>query len=175
MTRVLFLICAMSALAVGASAASANNGNSGAAHQCQQGSWQNLAHQDGAGFRLVAKLGCLTGSEDFSEDAVGSQPTASSGGAIDTAYAPDGGVLGPTEYPFLSGNALWSASAFPAPFQLTFTFAVGSAAGGRVVPGATPPHLERPRRSRQLGRERDRLRDPRGRRPGRSFDLFDRQ
>jgi len=102
-------------------------GNSSNAQACQESGWQNLVRQDGTTFTntgdcvsYAAKGGVLTlkstgGSENFSEDTVGSQPTTFSGGTIDSPYGaspasapwfPAGGVLaaGPYFNGFASGS-----------------------------------------------------------------------
>jgi hypothetical protein len=89
---------ALGALAVPSAAMA--GGNSDAAHACQQGGWQTLVRQDGTGFtntgncvsyaasggalRLKSDLSA-SGSENFSEDGVGSTPSTFSGGTIDPA------------------------------------------------------------------------------------------
>jgi hypothetical protein len=85
-------------------------GNSDAAHVCQPGGWQNLVRHDGTGFTntgdcvfYAANGGVLSvkstpstdvsGSENFSEDPVGSTPTTFSWGTVDAAdYSPGNGV-----------------------------------------------------------------------------------
>jgi hypothetical protein len=92
-------VTAIAALAVPTVSMAA--GNSDNAHACQQGGWQNLVRQDGTGFsntgdcvsyaanggKLVAKAAdtSVGGSENFSEDAVGSNPLTFAGGTIDPA------------------------------------------------------------------------------------------
>ncbi len=75
------------------------------------------------GGTLQPKPTCTTGSENFSEDAVGSKPTTFAGGTIDTRYGSAGGVYGPN-FGF-SANFLYSGFAVNS-FQLTFTNAVRS-------------------------------------------------
>jgi hypothetical protein len=98
---------ALAALAAPSAAMASNSGN---AQACQQGGWQTLIRQDGTGFAnqsdcvsYGANGGTLyRGSENFSEDALGSQPKTFSGGTIDSPYGvspadatwfPAGGVL----------------------------------------------------------------------------------
>jgi hypothetical protein len=102
-----------------------------------------LVRTDGTGFRnqgdcvsyaarggtLMPKPPCAVGSENFSEDALGSQPTTFSGGTIDTAYgSSDGGTNpGVVRAPGIgfAGNALFTGLNASV-FMLTFTNAVGS-------------------------------------------------
>jgi hypothetical protein len=136
------VLCAALALTVGVTTANAGGGNSGAAHACQKGGWMNLIRSDGTPFTseddcvsyaaqggtLKPKPTCTAGSENFNEDAVGSQPTTFAGGTIDTAYGPagvnpPGGVFGPG-FGFANNNVFSGVTVNS--FQLTFTNAVGS-------------------------------------------------
>src|SRR5689334_19717790 len=67
---------------------------------------------------------CTAGSENFSEDADGSQPTTFSGGTIDTAYGLNGGIR-------VQGSS-WGGT-FPDGTHLLFT--------GDDVPNDTPFQL----------------------------------
>jgi hypothetical protein len=99
--------------------------NSGNAHACQNGGWQNLARTDGTGFNnqdecaaygahggtLIPKPPVTPGSENFSAYAASSQPTTFSWGTVDPKdYAPgasnDNGGIG--------GSILVSGSYFNA-------------------------------------------------------------
>jgi hypothetical protein len=124
------VVWAALAMTVGATSATAHNGNADAAHACQHGGWQNLVRSDGTAFdnqsdcvsyaaqggTLMPNPACTAGSENFSEDAFGSQPTTFSGGTIDSAYGFNGKVLNPTLFSGAGVNL----------FRLTFTNAVGS-------------------------------------------------
>jgi hypothetical protein len=104
-----YILVAGALAALGAPSAAMAGGNSGNAQACQQGGWQTLVRQDGTAFAnqsdcvsYGANGGTLYHSENFSEDALGSQPTTFSGGTIDSAYGvspadapwfPAGGVL----------------------------------------------------------------------------------
>ena len=97
------------ALSVGVATATAGGGNSANAKLCQKNGWMNQVRSDGTSFNnedecvsygakggtLMPKPTCTAGSENFSEDAARSQPTAFAGGTINTAYGPVGGVFGP--------------------------------------------------------------------------------
>jgi hypothetical protein len=66
---------------------------------------------------------CSAGSETFSGDTVGSQPTTFSGGTIDTAYGDNGGVL--SGIAGFTVNSLYSGLSVNS-FKLTFTNPVSS-------------------------------------------------
>ncbi len=92
------------ALSVGVATATAGGGNSANAKKCQNNGWTGWVRSDGSTFNnetecvsygakggtLMPKPPCTAGSENFSEDAVGSRPTTFSGGTIDTAYSDNG-------------------------------------------------------------------------------------
>jgi hypothetical protein len=145
--RTMLVLCSVLALTVGVSTATAGGGNFGAAHACQQGGWQNLVRSDGSAFKnqgdcvlyaaqggtLRAKATCTAGSENFSEDADGSQPTVFSGGTIDTAYGdlnndPGGVRVQDSSWfgTFPSGTHLLFSGNGVNSFQLTFNQAVRS-------------------------------------------------
>jgi hypothetical protein len=127
---------------LGVGALTATAGNSANAKLCQKNGWTNLVRADGTAFANEAvcvsygaqggaykpKPTCIAGSENFSGDAVGSQPTTFSGGTIDTAYGIFGGVHAPPLGGF-TGNSLFSGESIHGDlnlFKLTFGNAVGS-------------------------------------------------
>src|SRR5262249_24765516 len=137
--RLLLLLVAALALSIGAGTASAGGGNSDAAQPCQKGGWQNLMREDGTGFKnegdcvsYAAHGGMLrscAGSENFSEFAEFSQPTTFSGGTIDTAYGPAGGIAVQGSFfngDFPTGTHVLFSGLTLGSFQLTFTNPVGS-------------------------------------------------
>jgi hypothetical protein len=73
---------------------------------------------------------CIAGSEDFSGFNSGNQPTTFSGGTIDTAYGPGGGVriegVTVSSGGWVMGTHLLLSGASVNSFRLTFTKAVGS-------------------------------------------------
>jgi hypothetical protein len=90
-------------VSIGVETASAGGGNSANAKQCYKDGWQKLVRTDGSSFAneeacvaYAAKGGelkpkpptptCTAGSENFSADADGSQPTTFAGGTIETPY-----------------------------------------------------------------------------------------
>jgi hypothetical protein len=133
------------------------NGNSGAAYACQQNGWQDLVRQDGTGFKNTGDCGSYAaqggvlkakptggsststgGSENFSEDLLGSTPATFSGGTIDpAAYAPSpawdpsfpaGGILatGPYFNVWPSGTHFLFTGIGQNTAKLTFTNSVKS-------------------------------------------------
>jgi len=129
------------ALAVGvatATAAGPSGGNAANAKLCQKGGWQTLVRSDSTVFTseeacvsyaanggtLKPKPTCTAGTEDFSEDAEFSKPTAFAGGTIETAYGLGGGVY-PSGLGGFSGQNVWSGLGVNS-FQLTFDHAVSS-------------------------------------------------
>jgi hypothetical protein len=147
-TKFVVVAGTLAALAVPTAAMAA--GNSGNAQACQQGGWQNLVRQDGTGFTstgdcvsYAANGGVLNarptgGSENFSEDYVGSTPTSFSGGTIDSGnYAPApswdpsfpaGGILaaGPYFNGFAPGAHFLFTGIGQNTAKMTFTNAVKS-------------------------------------------------
>jgi hypothetical protein len=104
-----YIVVASALAALAAPSAAMAAGNSDAAHACQQGGWQNLVRQDGTGFTntgdcvtYAANGGTLSvrstnidvsGSENFAENMVGSQPTQFSWGTVDpSSYAPGAAI-----------------------------------------------------------------------------------
>ena len=145
-TWIALLLCAVLAMAVGASTANAGGGNSGNAKLCQKGGWMSLQGSDGTQFTsqdecvsfgaqggtIVAKPPCMAGSDNFSGDAEFSVPTTWAGGTITGPYGPSGSIR-------VEGSS-WNSGGFPtgthvlftgglgasAPFQLSFSDPVGS-------------------------------------------------
>jgi hypothetical protein len=125
-----------------ASATAAKGGNSENAKLCQKGGWMDVQGSDGTQFAnqgecvsfgahggtIVPKPTCTAGSENFSDDALGSQPTAFAGGTIDGPYAEFSGVQLTTGA--ISGwsanQRILNAGNTVGPFRLTFTNAVRS-------------------------------------------------
>jgi hypothetical protein len=155
--RLMLVLCAgLALMTVGIATATAGGGDNNAASKpCKDGGWQNLVREDGTTFKnqgdcvsyavqggvLEAKPTCVAGSDNFSDDAGGTQPTTFSGGTFDTAYGPDDpdvsfdtpgirvdGDAGETGWfgLFATGtHVVWTGEGVNS-FQLTFTEAVGS-------------------------------------------------
>lgn len=130
-------------LSVGVATANAGGGNSANAKLCQKGGWMNLQGSDGTQFAnqgacvsfgahggtIVPKPTCTAGSDNFFDDANGSQPTTFNGGTIDTPYASAGQVRieGVNWFGFFAaGTHIVDIGISPGPFRLTFTNAVSS-------------------------------------------------
>jgi len=137
---VLVAVC-LAAAAVGgvASQARASNINPANVVPCLNGGWQNLMRSSGTTFKSqfecqqYAVFGgvpiprCTAGSENFSEDAVGSKPTTFAGGTIEGPYASGGGVLAAISSVGLPlGTHFLYSGITVGPFRVTFTKAVSS-------------------------------------------------
>ena len=95
---------------------------------------------------MIVPEGCIAGSEDFSEDALGWQPRRFSGGTITTPYTvddPPGGIYLTNEArAFPAGTFLFYPGVTQGPFRLTFTNAVSRS-------NSMPPRSVRPWRPRR--------------------------
>ena len=137
------LVALTVALSVGVATATAGGGNSANAKLCQKGGWMSLVRSDGTSFNnqdecvsyaakggaLQPKPPCTAGSDNFSDDAGGSQPTTFAGGTIDGPYAFDGQIVIQGSN-WLGGFPVGTHALFNGfstnPFRLTFTQAVSS-------------------------------------------------
>lgn len=127
-----------------ATATAAKGGNSENAKLCQKGGWMNVQGSDGTQFAnqdecvsfgahggtIVPKPPCTAGSDNFSDDALGSQPTTFAGGTIDGPYEPSarisvvGSDWGQSTLP--NGTHLLFFGFNAGPFRLSFSNPVGS-------------------------------------------------
>ena len=137
----LFVAALVVALSVGVATAYAGGGNSANAKLCQKDGWMTVQGSGGTQFTsqdacvsfganggtIVPKPPCIAGSENFSEDAPGLQPTTFAGGTIDGPYGPQGRVIDTNAAIAAPAGTVFLYSGDTAgPFRLTFTNPVGS-------------------------------------------------